>query len=784
LEILKIHVIKYTIRNKKIRTAAFCFIFALILYFPSLKLNWSLVDAGVHIHNSADSFSKFKTDGIFACIADIISISDNYCGPTLRIMIALQRIVLGNAAWAWHFVMILLFAAVLWAIWELTLLAGGGTLSCLIALLSFSLFGPQHVFPDFNTHYANFARFLTSDSYQIPLSLWSAFFLIRGIQGESALSKKTAAVFVLLFIFCCLTKGTAIHIILSYIAWCGVIIVLSPPKSLIKRKAMIFSGLALLSSLPGIFFFRVWESRPVVGYENVKIAKTLPAIWKNMLKYCNFCSDSLSFLWYIAITIIIVSLIIYFIRQLKKREEICIKNSTQILLLFLFISGFILQSMWPLILPRYMLTFSPYLCILFGLAAGTLISSWIKKNHKNPNLKIYFIHFIIGGILFAVIFFPYYHPFRPSKYRQIWVILSGGVFLISGIWGLILLLNEKLNGVKKHIAFFPVWFLSGTLLIQGIVLLINTNDSAKNYYAYEKIYSSILDEAKKLEEFLPENEKGTIYTNLKGEQLWSSNFLLHDTNIAPNVNIRPLPKKGMPDLGLNDKIFIIHDFNTYGIKRVPQFSDGANIVPFIKYDKTNGALWMGNGDIVKFPVMFSSSHVITHIGVNTDPYSWSTSLDLHVTVSCEKDPNEEKEIACFEGINMSRGRMGPKVLKLKKPYILPKGKSSIKIYFDSAPESELRFSRPTLEYSRAAIIKASLSSDHSRVQPQIFLWGHPGKNTLTLLKRKETETYSFLMASPSHLIRLYIKGHIGKTGWFVESFRRIRYDYATELYGP
>ncbi len=773
------------INSESFKVAGLCLAIAFILYFPSLTLPWSLVDDGRLIHSSYEAFAKWKTAGPLACLWELIKVSENNFGPAFRVFVALQRVILGNAPWAWHFVKILSFALVLGAIWELTKLAGGGYLARGITLGFFALFSPQFVYSDFQTWYANFARLLTTDSYQITFALWATVFLLRGVFGKTHHERITLIAFNVTFCLCCLTKITSLHIISSFFGWMVIMALLGQHRSPLRRRLWKYLISVVICSIPGILYFHPW-GRPITGYENVKLATSPSAIWQNISKYRMFCTDSLGYLWYLALLLTIVALIRFLIARRKTHIGPDISISCRFLLLLLFLSGFVFLSMWPLIFPRYMLTFAPYLCILMAVEIAGLLSGWLGRIHKKANAVAILLHFTIGGALFVVMLFPYYYPFSPSVYRQVWVLLSGLTFLTLGILGLFLLWRKHPPGFIGWVRYVPVWILAGALSWQGIVLGINTYDSAVNYCAYERAYSSLLTEGENLNTRLPENTRATIYTNLQGEQFGSSNFLLHDTNIAPFVDVKPLPKKGLPKLGTCDRIFIIHNYNAYGTKAIPAFAGGNYIMPLLHYGKPGGAYWVKRGEQLVVPFSCVHPFEITHLAINTDPFSWPTSLDIRVLIKSHKKPNVIIEIARFEGINMSRSRMGPKVLVLKRPFVLPAGKADIVLRCEVAPRVRFLFSRPAVHFTRIAIIKAPMANakEDSHRFPQVLVWGHPVGSRYKLYRRRERKVYSLLLAAPSYLIHVYQKKMIGRKGWFVDSLRRIRYDYVTELYGP
>ena len=775
--------IKKGFQTEPVRASIFCLFLGFLLYFPSLSTPWSLVDAGRFIHYSDEAFSKLETDGAGTFLSKLIKIRENYVGPTIRFLIAFQRVVFGNSHWIWHLARILSFALFLGAVWTLARMAGGNILSSSIAILAAALFGPQQSFPDFHSYYANFARFFTSDSYQIPFTLWASVFLILGLFSEGGKRKLIFAGFFICLFLCCLCKMTALHVIAAMIVFTLLVIVMG--RGAVRKRAAFYLGATTIASVPGLLFFRPWNPGPITGYENVEIYKTPGAIWGNLSEYLEYTTDSLGYLWYLALLLSLIAVLRLFLDRSRDKKSPDRERSVIMLLLGLFLSGLTLQSTWSINLPRYMINFVPFLCILFGVEIGRIIAILSVEVCEKPSRGCRFPFAIAGLILTCFILFPYYYPIGPTLLRQYWVfgwtILAGSLCVA----GLFLIWKKRKGRYWGAIRLVPLTAIWGMLLFQGVVQIFSTLDSAINYYMYEKAYSSILKEAADLNKDLPGEERGTIYMNLKGEPLWSIDMILHHTGMAPRVDVRPLSRKEIPNLGKNDRIFIIHDYNSYGILLVPAFSGGKPIGPLLQYGEKTRIGWVREGDSLELPIVFPEPITVTHIALGADPFSWPTCLDLDVTFHPFVG-GSPREIARFEGIRVTRSRMGPLVEHLPEPFLFPRAPGKIVLKCEKTEDSRFLFSRPAAGFMRIAVIhsKPGGHTDSKLVIPRIHLWGYKGRAGYQRYRNREFRVHSLLVASPAHLFRSYHRRLIPPRGWFVNSLRRINYSYTTELYGP
>ena len=775
--------------GEQARIFALCIILASLLYFPSLYLPWSLIDDGRFVEYADKAFQILEKRGYGAFFKDVIRVKDNNFGPGLRFPVLVQWMILGRNVWAWHLVKIFSFALFLRAVWELTRQSGGGTLTSCLSLAMVSLFGPQHLYPDFNTYYSNFARLFTTDSYQIIYTLWAVVFLIRGVFYAKSRSYGTWMAFGFSLLCCGLTKITSFPVMASIAVWLLFLFIWARKNPHIRRRVLFYLLGFALFSLPGLLLFRPWACHTITGYSKMQFATTFPSLWKSLSAYVTFCTESLGYLWYFALFLFLSR----FIRFLCYRTQAGHPDESFFLsrglLFLLFISALVFQSFWPIILSRYLIGFSVFLCILTGIEIIELILSWLKKIDGTIDGKTLFLHTILGFGLNMVVLFPYYIPIRPSCYRQIWVFLTSLTCLILCMLGLYLLFFQK-RGSKILLLtrYIPVWILAGILSCQLIALCINSVDSAINYYTREGVYSSLVSEGLRLEKELPNNETGIIYTNLEKEQLGSVGLILKHAYGISRVKVKALPPKVIPSLQSRDRIFLIHDYNSAGIEKVPQNSSGHRILSLLNYGNDTSHIRIKPGDKLVVPVSFSLPMKITHVALNADAYSWDTALDFDVFARSGKEGNRLIPLVTFEGLHVTKMRSGPQVMELAQSLILYEDASAIILQckMSSSPLYSFLSSLPLMKPMPVFIQSAMLEDQPQNPEyyPQVFIFGHPVSPGYTLYKRNEIKVLSLVCVSPPFLLQTYLTKQFWVRARIPCSFRRIRYDYATELFGP
>ncbi|MCX7013071.1 MAG: hypothetical protein NTW86_11030 [Candidatus Sumerlaeota bacterium] len=773
-------------RREGVWAALFCLFLAVLLYFPSLRAPWSLIDDGRFLHGASEAFSQLNAGHPAAFLRDLCKVQENQLGPALRALVALQWLAFRHACWAWHGMKILFCAATLLAVWNLARLAGGGRATCAMAVGFAALFGVPSVYADFQSYYANFARLFTTDSYQILFSLWAAVFVARGVLEEGAHPRRALGAAAAMVLLAGLTKATALHgvvCLLAFLAW----VRLSGERRAGRGRGLgVWAAVVAAASIPGLLLFRPWENRPVFGYENVELISSFPRLASQMGNYLFFLTDGLGVLWIVATVLFLIRVGWFVARRIRRRCEAPAALSARLLVFLLFASGLALQAKWPILLPRYMLTFAPYLCVLFAVEMADAIRACVERPARSFSWRgkalVPWLALCGGALTWAIVFFPYYFIVRSEPARQPWVAAAGfayaGATLLSCVW---LLLRRRPGAKSAWAGAIAASFLAGGLFWQAVVVSVNAGNCAVNCHAAERAYSRVLTEAREMAAALPPETRAALFANLSGEPLGNAQILIEDVYGIHSVAIQELPPNGDPAMGPNDRVFLILDDNFAPVLRFPPFAAGRPAQPLTPVGPSAGVLAIRPGETLLAPIPLARAVDVAAVSLGADLSRWDPALDLRVGVAGNGPQASIREFARFEGIHLPHGYSGPLLARVWPPVRLPETATALELTCEPASFAPAASSHRQIVLEAQALSAASGASGKA---PAIGLIGDAAAAPArALLKRTERHVYSVLFASPFYLARGYAGHWFDRTRRFPDALRRIRYDYATEVYG-
>ena len=764
-----------------------CLLFSLLIYWPSLGLSWSLVDDWAHLQYSAQAINGLKTKGLGGFFGAIVVPEQNLFGPVFRAAVALQRLCFGLCPSAWHGMAIVFHAAILVALCALVGFAGGGAGAKVLAVLAFSFFGPQSVFPDFQTHYATFGRLFVSDTYVAVLSLWALVALACGIGGASRRTHVWLVAYFILVSAACLVKINALHLVGGCSLFLAMAAVASRLAKSSSRSLWLWLGATIVAATPGLLFFQPWKTEAIFAYQGVEIARGWRIYGPVARQYWEWTTESLGVLWIVACLTAFGRIGWHLVAVKQGHCVLDRRILIRLLLALCFAAGFILQSKWSIALPRYMVVFSPYLCLLFAIemAAGL---DWLGRRLRPGGLgRLWVGHFAIGAAGVAMWLWPDYLDIGYSAFRPAWTGFWALLLVAVGSCGMVQLAQDSSWRGLAWARRVPMWAVAGALFWQGAVQGLYTYDSAANYYARERLNNRLLLAARALGKGLTEGQRGTIYTNIEGAELGSAQELARRVFGVESVRIEPFPYDQRARLGANDRIVIRHDYNLLGHTHIPPFAGGRPVFALFPPDQPDGALAVGPGETLQRPVSVPQDFAISLVGLNADPLSWPSSLTIRVLAESGAREPGPKEIARFEGRSALRGRLGAQIQALEQPFILPKEVQAIRLRCESWANGFPPRLRSPARGDRIVMGGISYDTPSGRVKraAPIYFWGAPAAIPAhRLLERYAQPVQTALLASPTHILRLHRQHVLSWKGRLPSSLRLMRYQYALELYGP
>ena len=173
-------------------------------------------------------------------------------------------------------------------------------------------------------------------------------------------------------------------------------------------------------------------------------------------------------------------------------------------------------------------------------------------------------------------------------------------------------------------------------------------------------------------------------------------------------------------------------------------------------------------------------------GLEADPFSWPSSLNVSVIAWSGDKPFGSQEITRFQGRSALQNRSGTTIRALEQPVVLSRGNYTIQLRGESSPSANWH-SRLAAYSSRVAMAGVSYDGPVGKVgcAAPVLLWGASAAiRPCPLLEGYRSRIRTWLLASPAHLFRLYRQRSWDWRNWIPFSLRPIQYEYAMEVYGP
>lgn len=729
--------------------------FAFVVYGWTLLLPWSFFDdVPYFLIQARETQQHFAAGEISDAVDSLMRWDENNLGPSVRIYVYIQWIILGTWSAAWHFIKILTFFLTVWGLRAFVRELKGGIAAQVIAILTFTFFGASSFHTDFQTHFINFARLLTTDSIMTPAALWAAVLALRMTPQSTSWQRILLALCV---VWCALTKATAIHFTASLILW-----------FLLHRK-WIDALLSFTSSLPGLLFFRLWEGNPVFGYVNLPLPRTPGAVLEIAGSYASICTEALGVLW-------ILALVYTGIRAFRDRREF-------LLPLVLFATGFMVQCLWPLIFTRYAIIFTPWLCPLVGIFVAEILPGRLASVPLPRRLLL------VAALvpLLALMLLTDWLRALPIAAIVALALLLCGLSLVHAVCAA---LQRQCSG---KIEWLSLEFLLSSVLLHTLITCCYTIESAGSYLGYERAIWQTAVYTQKLKE---ENsgQPIVVYTDFVAEHF---NRLLSILGIAPAVTLKPYPAEGLKTLRKNERLLIWNQSDNMPSFLPQQAARGMFVRELARATTTTDRL----KESITLPIAIPAGATITHLYLNADSDGWprhaSIAVQLghfekgrdHVEIMApslggagvppaqSSDGREASEnvptpgektvlLGTLKETDLTRPFMGPQKLVLNQPVVLSNAATSITL---TAPGAS-----PTLN------TKSFLEDP-----PTVSLWGATDAIPFEKIAEYTEDTAGPVIYAPSFVLQSSLFNKRMPEGARLRAIApKLHHKYSIELYGP
>ncbi len=758
---------------------------ALFIFAPTLFAPWSLIDDGRLVEQAAAVGERFQTEGFQGALLEIIKPEQNFNGPAMRLQVFLQYHVFGGSPVAWHGAKVLQLILVCWGVYFLGCLLGCRRTMAAAGACLFVVFDPPSAHGHFQSAIVNYARLFTTDSYFMVWAVWSSVFFLHALRP---LRDREFFVSVGLFFFCfsnaALTKLTFLPNACAYGVVLGAwfYVAVFGEKSSRGRFIWLTSAFVASTSL-GLLFFQPWAKSSVVGYEDVQLVTGLGGLMHNVAVYAP---------WLLEVTSALGVLAFFGLVFLAGREAVAFRQSRTLparalalaLVALLFSGTLVFQCLWPTIIPRYMIVFTPFFCALLARGLDVLLAPFLAELDSLGDKKwaIAILLALAGAVLWALCLQGYYRYSPPFYYRQHIVILSVGLLcaVAACASGAALFWRKKFPYPWLHAPAFVM--IAGHAALMATFLTLHARGALDCYLAREHMLATVWQQSDVLAATLAEGETGTLYVNLEGEELGSIPMVNRHLRGINHVEVVSTLHR-LPEIPQNTRSRTINFINVnaqvYGPPTPMHL--GAELVSAPKFEEFSSGTALALGSTLDAEIQLEEPLALSNIQLNIDPLSWHSDLDLRIALSIGDAPFTE--VAVVDSREAPRGRLGDTAVFLPQEIDLPAG---VPLVFRLQPTP--RSNVPDWRLAGAAINLPLFNSFNgkplSAAAPSFTLRGSvPDGPRLQLLERTTHTGYERVYLSPFGIFLGTLAGAYWHEAHLPLANREYQFHLIAEVYG-
>lgn len=740
----------------------------LLALLPDFGLPFSLIDDGLFLERS-DTVSRRLASGDWRGAWELLyRPDDNRFGPGLLLQIWGAWVLFGESPLPWRLLKAMNLAFVLAAVVQLVRLAGGGRGAAVVAALSLVLLERTSVFPDIQTHLANWRRLHTTDSHVIPFVAWQAVFLVLAMDprsGPKARAGWMAALAGTTFV-AGMTKVTAVAPTAACAVAAGMAAGLRPRDFPWRRSAV---SVALLAGtiLPGLLFFRPWAGPDVYYYDD-------PASLDPQVLWASFTFTAATFVegwgpWILPAGLLALAVSV---RGAWSRGGDPASWLAWITVPGVAAAAYLLQSMWPITIPRYAVTYSPFVAVLWGLAAWRLLAAvagWLGSNGFERPWRVLAIAGFAGAVVWTVATMPLFLWPRVTLARWLPV---GIVVLAMPVGFVVAWRGGVAMAARRAGSVAAAGSAVGLLAAQGVILVNTWRDAGIHYRHREVASRPLADYPATLSN--PDNPV-LVITNETSEHFTQANALLRLWGAAGGVRFvfhDWLDRPGEP----GDRLLTFWSENHVGMRVVPPVIGGWEAVPLTATDEAfEAVVILDAANPLERVYDLDGPAVISGYELRADTLSWPAWTDIEVVI---RSPGGESRRIVVPGRSTPRARTNRLLVPVDPP--LPSGPGPVAVTLAIIP-GEGGGSIGRYLAARARIGFPGVKSGGGAVPHGALLGSRAGRPAWELEREWVFQDDSWVLFPPGSVVNGYLFT-VGPRGWLPPGFRPIRYRTVVRSY--
>ncbi len=518
------------IRTARIEAAT---VLALSLLFAFWSNGWLMkenfwgIDDPKKLSVTREVVAALHEEGIRGGWETLRELEGNNNGLTMSLYLVFTCALFGaKALWPYHVLKGLQHAFWIFLIWGTARNLGGRRLGAVCAVLFGVFCNSTVLLPDMQTYSANWWRLYTTDSFgALPLALfwWSASMAVIKPRRRVGWLLLAAVAYVLSL----QAKGTYLYLfpavaVAAAFAFAGNAIPRRRPLPILLCLGALF----VIGGLTIVFYGVGVSGVTVLNYEAFDPSFSPQRLIEGWKFYSQVLEDTGAWLWLLAIA----GGVVLMIRLVQRRRVPPIAARWRLVLVLTLLvagaGGLILQSAWPIRIPRYMMAFMPTLSLGAGISIGWLHYEFTRPQRRRTKrftswertafASAVLLYLLALGILFL--------PTEQGKLRlaAFAVLMAGAVCATAVLWRL------QRRRQWRH-AVGPALlsgFIAVTVLTQAVVLALNYLEARAAFQAIYRGENLLKTQARAVPP-APPGETWECWTNISGEFRLNTFWFLH-----------------------------------------------------------------------------------------------------------------------------------------------------------------------------------------------------------------------------------------------------------------
>ncbi len=750
------------------------FVFPLALAFlllgHTLAAPLSLIDDGLFYERSVNIRAAIS-DGEFGSAWKLVwTPDDNRFGPGMLVQALILYGFFDASPLPLHLVKVLSFAVLLMGMAEILRLERRGAFAIICSLFIFALFGSSTLYPDFQTHLGNWQRLHTTDSYFVWMIVWLAAALLHVIRPETPRKSRIAWMVVacLLTCFSTLTKISAVAPVAGGIIALLLLGFTRRAPGVAASTVLIPASILPLMAIPGLFFFRPWQTREIILYGDA--LSFAPETVLDSITYAAAVGlDAWGPLAFLAIGMAVWR----FFRGLVGRPSETSFSFTA-LVLGMGAAAACAQCLWKISLPRYMVTYTPFVAILSGVCMDDIqkaVCHHLRSRFTRPRTTLVAAS-VVGFAVITASMIPVLLWQRPTvfKWAPVLCVFTAALLGAGLAWW------HRLQ--PRRVAVFilvPAGLFTGLLIVHAVCLGLYAHQTATNYLVSEHATTELLEVARQMEGNVRESGPVELFTNMDGEPPLQAQAFMRAFNMTDSIRLRPYVQ--WPEISSRDRFLVFSHENHWGTRVVPSVVAGWRNKPLAERREQESIVMLHAENTLQRSITVEPGTVVTGFEFRGDASTVPSRSQIEVTLA---DQSGTRAVLVHEGALTSHMNTNIRFLALDSPFSVAGESVDVTIRIAPGHSAETILAQYLRTRGRIAF---PAYEERGEMVMAARLFGT--QDTAPLYTRESQRLFkasSFVAVSPGAIAGQILSGKTGPRSSLSHRFRPIQFQYRVETY--